>query len=179
MPVTWMIDVGGHDVHEISTDTEVLPLIEGEQNTMEGWWQDDHGTVLLSLQNNRTVQLHLNNTTVEHDVLGQSAWWNNHSAAVTVAGHDTTDMFRWSKRFNDDPELRFTWLVTPKPADDGGAWMTYAVVGVALVTVLAMLGVLAREGVGPLAGRWPGTSSEGQIPPIHLEKWRSLDGEDE
>lgn len=179
VPVTWMIDVGGHDVHRVSYDLGDLPDIRGEQNTMQGWWQEATGTVLLSVQNNQTVQLHLNNTTVEYDIMGHSTWWNNHSAAVTVAGHDTTDMFRWSKRFNDDPELRFTWLVTPKPADDGGAWMTYAVIGVAFVTVFAMLGILAREGVGPLAGRWPGAPPQPRNPLPEDKKWRSLDGEDE
>ncbi|RJU88961.1 MAG: hypothetical protein DWC07_06930 [Candidatus Poseidoniales archaeon] len=179
VPVTWVVDVEGQDVHRVTDGQGDMVNIQGEQNTMEGWWQDDSGSVFLSVVNNQTVQIHLNNTTVQHDILGQTAWWNNHSAAVTVAGHDTTDMFRWSKRFNDDPELRFTWLVTPKPADEGGAWMTYAVVGVALVSVLAMLGILAREGVGPLAGRWPGAESTRAISSPIGDDGRSLDGEDE
>jgi len=179
LPVTWMLDVEGEAVARVLGPDGELPNIEGEQNTMEGWWQDEHGTVLLSVQNNRTVEIHLNASGIDHDILGQSAFWNNHSAAVTVAGHATTDLFRWSKRFIDDPSLRFTWLVEPKPAEGDGVWMTYAVVGITLVTFVGMLGVLAREGVGPLAGRWPTKVDPLEIRSTSPADGRRLHGEDE
>ena len=51
--------------------------------------------------------------------MGQTEFWNNHSAAVTIAGHYTNDLFKWSKRFLDEDDIRFTWLVTPRVAEEG------------------------------------------------------------
>jgi len=57
--------------------------------------------------------------------------------------------------------------------------MTYAVVGITLVTFVGMLGVLAREGVGPLAGRWPTKVDPLEIRSTSPADGRRLHGEDE
>ena len=100
--------------------------------------------------NGHPVNITLDASGVEHDVLAQASFFNNHSAAVTVAGHETTDLFKWAKRFVDDTNVRFTWLVQPRPAEGADAWIPYAVVGVSVFTVFVMLGVLGREGLGPM-----------------------------
>jgi len=71
-------------------------------------------------------------------VLGMTEQWNGLGVAVTVAAHDTWDLFRWSKRFNDDPELRFTWLVIPRDADPEMPWLPWVGLLAAAGTVLAM-----------------------------------------
>lgn len=179
VPLTWLLDVEGVEVMNVSTAEEntSLPSIEGEKVAQEGWWQQEDGTLVLSVVNGHAVNITLNGTGVEHDVLAQTAFFNNHSAAVTVAGHETTDLFKWAKRFVDGTDVRFTWLVQPRPSETADAWIPYAVVGVSLLTVFIMLGVLGREGLGP----WKQLAFRRAEKNHHLqaEIFRSLDADEE
>ena len=87
----------------------------------------------------------------EYDILGISEFWNNHSAAITIAAHETTDLFKWSKRFVDQEDLVFTWLVQPRPVDGDSDWIPYVAFSVGIGVIITMLLVLKREGLGPLA----------------------------
>ena len=71
---------------------------------------------------------------------------------MTIAAHDTTDLFLWSKRFDDEDQLRFTWLVSPRTIEGRLPWLPYAALVAGVVTIVAMMGILGREGIGPLAG---------------------------
>ncbi|MBR68032.1 MAG: hypothetical protein CMA86_00785 [Euryarchaeota archaeon] len=177
VPLTWLIDTDGHDVVEVRSPSGPLESIEGEKNTNQGWWQQDDGTVVLSIVNGHQVEVVLNGSNITYDILGQSKFFNNHSAAVTVAGHETTDLFKWSKRFLEDTSVRFTWLLQPRLADGEATWIPYAIVGIGFATVVGMLGVLGREGVGPLAGLALGKGAD-KSPP-ELQSKRSLDAVDE
>ena len=179
IPLTWLIDVEGVEVLEIVSvkSNRSLPSIEGEKNTQQGWWQQDDGTLVLSIVNGHPVNITLNGSDVNNDVLKQAEFFNNHSAAVTVAGHQTTDLFKWAKRFVDDTSVRFTWLVQPRVADDVDAWIPYAVVGVGVLSVFIMLGVLGREGLGPLAHLVAKPSV--QNPSLEAGNKRSLDADEE
>lgn len=179
IPLTWLIDVEGVEVLDVVSvnSNRSLASIEGEKNTQEGWWQQDDGTLVLSLVNGHPVNITLNGSDVNNDVLKQAEFFNNHSAAVTVAGHQTTDLFKWAKRFVDDTSVRFTWLVQPRVADDVDAWIPYAVVGVGVLSVFIMLCVLGREGLGPLAHLVAKPSV--QNPSLEAGNKRSLDADEE
>ena len=179
IPLTWLIDVEGVEVLDVvSVNSNLtLPSIEDEKNTQQGWWQQDDGTLVLSIVNGHPVNITLNGSDVNNDVLKQAEFFNNHSAAVTVAGHQTTDLFKWAKRFVDDTSVRFTWLVQPRVADDVDAWIPYAVVGVGVLSVFIMLGVLGREGLGPLAHLVAKPSV--QNPSLQAGNKRSLDATEE
>ena len=179
IPLTWLIDVEGVKVLDVASVNSnlSLPSIEGEKNTQQGWWQQNDGTLVLSIVNGHPVNITLNGSDVGNDVLKQAEFFNNHTAAVTVAGHQTTDLFKWAKRFVDDTSVRFTWLVQPRVADDVDAWIPYAVVGVGVLSVFIMLGVLGREGLGPLAHLVAKPSV--QNPSLQAENKRSLDADEE
>ena len=179
IPLTWLIDVEGVEVLDVVSvnSNRSLASIEGEKNTQQGWWQQDDGTLVLSVVNGHPVNITLNGSDVNNDVLKQAEFFNNHSAAVTVAGHQTTDLFKWAKRFVDDTSVRFTWLVQPRVADDVDAWIPYAVVGVGVMSVFIMLGVLGREGLGPLAHLVAKPSV--QNPSLEAGNKRSLDADEE
>lgn len=179
IPLTWLIDVEGVEVLDVVSvnSNRSLASIEGEKNTQQGWWQQDDGTLVLSVLNGHPVNITLNGSDVNNDVLKQAEFFNNHSAAVTVAGHQTTDLFKWAKRFVDDTSVRFTWLVQPRVADDVDAWIPYAVVGVGVLSVFIMLGVLGREGLGPLAHLVAKPSV--QNPSLEAGNKRSLDADEE
>ena len=179
IPLTWLIDVEGVKVLDVvSVNSNLsLPSIEGEKNTQQGWWQQNDGTLVLSIVNGHPVNITLNGSDVDNDVLKQAEFFNNHTAAVTVAGHQTTDLFKWAKRFVDDTSVRFTWLVQPRVADDVDAWIPYAVVGVGVLSVFIMLGVLGREGLGPLAHLVAKPSVQNSS--LQAENKRSLDADEE
>lgn len=180
VPVTWMIDVGGSDVDSVLDNGTEMPSIELEKNMKEGWWVDGNGTLMLSVVNGNPVDIELSEDDVEYDVLGQTQFWNNHSAAVTIAGHQTNDLFKWSKRFLDEDDIRFTWLVTPRVAEEGDAWIPYAIVGIGFSTIIAMLYLLKREGVGPMASPLSAAMEEKRkkdLGKVSLE--RSLDAKED
>lgn len=174
VPLTWLIDTGGQEVSKVVSPQGDLNSIEGAKVLSEGWWQQEDGVLVLSLKNGHPVSIHFNTTVVEYDVLGQSQFFNNLSAAATVAGHETTDLFKWSKRFLEDTSVRFTWLVQPRPVEGVHAWIPYAVFGVGFVTVVSMLGILGREGLGPMANMF-----DQQNAPQDEEFKRSLDAKEE
>ena len=125
--------------------------LTGQRQTSEGWRMDGN-ELLVSVLRGTVVTVLLDGEDIAFDVHNQTRFWNGYDAAVTIAAHDTTDLFKWSKRFTSDDELRFTWLVSPRPIDGRLPWLPYAALVAGIATVVAMMGVLGREGIGPLAG---------------------------
>ena len=177
IPLTWKLSVGGADVSNVTINGTDAESIEGEVNAMQGWRQESNGSLFISVKNGEPTEIHFNNSQIEYDVLGLTEFWNNHSSAVTVAGHATSDLFKWSKRFLGEDNVRFTWLLTPRSADGDAAWMPYAVLGIGFTTTVAMMAVLGRENIGPLAPHFgKGKTQEKQ--PYTDEMKRSLDAEE-
>ena len=148
VPVTWMIDLGQSELISVESFGEPLEDITNKRHTQEGYSKAGNQYLHLSVVDGRSV-----NITVEseyYDIMGISQFWNNHTSAITIAAHETTDLFKWSKRFVDQDNLVFTWLVEPR-AVDSADWLPYAAFGVGAVAILSMLVILKREGLGPLA----------------------------
>ena len=139
VPVTWIIEIPNSTVVSSS-----LPEMSVEDSaTSEGWRQE--GDILyVSVLRGHLVEFNLSEDT-DYDVLGRTQFFNNKSTAVTIAAHSTTDLFRWSMRFNDNEDLRFTWLISPKAIDEGIAWLPYAGLAVLATTVSAIFLILRKE----------------------------------
>ncbi|EHR76518.1 MAG: hypothetical protein MG2_0930 [uncultured Candidatus Poseidoniales archaeon] len=152
VPITWRIDLNGAAVASVTDDTGSLEDITGARKSAEGYAQADGEYLHLSLVNGHAVEVRYNGTD-DYDIMGRSSFFNNHSTAVTIAAHETHDLFKWSKRFVDDEHLVFTWLVEPREGLGESSWLRYAAVAVGIGTVVAMMFVLKREGLGPLAKR--------------------------
>jgi len=95
-----------------------------------GWMQDGNNLwiTLLSNQNATVVmenesEIKLNdedcNGLNDEDCILKSKprYFNNHSWALTISGHHTIDLFKWSMKFDESP-LVFTWLVEPQEVED-------------------------------------------------------------
>ncbi len=144
VPVTWILDFNGSNFYSIESSSEDFNNIEFEKSTKEGWFENE--TLLyLSVKKGTRISIHFESNETEYDIMGRTDFWNNHSTAVTIAGHATNDLFQWSKRFDDDPFLRFTWLVIPRNLEDGGDWIPYAVVGVSAGSIAMMLYFIRRD----------------------------------
>ena len=72
-------------------DSNLPELDVSDSNTKEGWRQE--GSILyISVLAGNEVQFNLTED-VEYDILGRTKFFNNKSAALTIAGHSTTDLF--------------------------------------------------------------------------------------
>ena len=149
IPVTWIININYSDVISVFSESEILEDITEDRHTKEGYTHVEGQYLHLSVINGNRVEITMNQS--EYDILGISEFWNNHSAAITIAAHETTDLFKWSKRFVDQEDLVFTWLVQPRPVDGDSDWIPYVAFSVGIGVIITMLLVLKREGLGPLA----------------------------
>ena len=149
VPVTWIIDINQAEVLSVIPESGVIENITGDRHTKQGYTHVQGQYLHLTVINGNRVEITINES--EYDILGISEFWNNHSAAITIASHETTDLFKWSKRFVDQDDLIFTWLVQPRPVDGASNWIPYVAFSVGVGVVLTMLVVLKREGLGPLA----------------------------
>ena len=149
IPVTWIININYSDVISVFSESEIFEDITEDRHTKEGYTHVEGQYLHLSVINGNRVEITMNQS--EYDILGISEFWNNHSAAITIAAHETTDLFKWSKRFVDQEDLVFTWLVQPRPVDGDSDWIPYVAFSVGIGVVITMLLVLKREGLGPLA----------------------------
>ena len=125
VPVTWRLSFENATITDVQNLAGLsLTNLTGQRQTAEGWRMDG-SELLLSVKRGTVVKVLLEGEDIEFDVLNQSQFWNGYEAAVTIAAHDTTDLFLWSKRFDSDEELRFTWLLSPRTIDGRLPWLPY------------------------------------------------------
>ena len=141
VPVTWMIEIENGTVIQSS----LTEMDESDSNTKEGWRLD--GSILyLSVLRGHNVSLEFSEDS-EYEVNSVSRFFNNKSSALTIAGHSTTDLFLWSKRFDANDELRFTWLISPRSLDEGIAWLPYLGLGVLITSVSGIWLLLKKDAI--------------------------------
>jgi hypothetical protein len=139
VPITWIANISSATV----LDSSLPPLEVDDRNTKEGWRQE--GSILyISVQAGNTAVFNLDEE-VEYDITGRTQFFNNKTSALTIGGHSTTDLFLWSKRFDDHEFLKFTWLLTPRGLEEGLEWLPYVGVGVLLLSVSGIWLVLKKD----------------------------------
>ena len=152
VPATWRLSFLNATVVDVQDQSgQSMENLTGVRQTAEGWRMDG-AELLVSVKRGTVVTVVLDGENISFDVHNQTKFWNGYEAAVTIAAHDTTDLFLWSKRFDDEDQLRFTWLVSPRTIEGRLPWLPYVALVAGIVTIVAMMGVLGREGIGPLAG---------------------------
>jgi hypothetical protein len=142
VPVTWIIDVNGSEVIDVN-----LPELSVKDNHAREGWRLDGERLLVSVKDGTNVSINLSESN-GYDIIGTTQFFNNKTTALTIAGHATSDLFSWSKRFDDHPSLLFTWLVIPQELDYGLSWLPYAGIAVAATSVTVILLLVRREGLG-------------------------------
>lgn len=139
IPITWIANISGATV----TESNLEEMTIEDSNTIEGYRQEGE-LLYFSVLMGKEVHFNLTDE-VDYDIVGRTQFFNNKTAALTIAGHSTTDLFLWSKRFVDDDFLRFTWLITPRSLDEGLTWLPYAGVGVLLASVSGIWLLLKKD----------------------------------
>jgi hypothetical protein len=152
VPMTWILDVGSESVVDVRDANGTLQPLEGVKKTSEGYTHTESEYLHLSVLRGHNVSIVVNGTD-DYDVVGRSQFWNNYSSAVTIAAHDTTDLFKWSKRFTDESNLVFTWLVQPRDGLGEAPWLPFLAVIITVSTITGMMYILKREGLGPFGNK--------------------------
>jgi hypothetical protein len=70
--------------------------------------------------------------------------FNCHTVGITVAGIHTSDLFDWSRRWDDTP-MRFTWLVEPREVATYGWILPTLAVIVALSAPVAIIWLVKND----------------------------------
>ena len=141
VPITWVVDIPNATV----TKSNLAEISIDQPNSKEGWRQE--GDILyLTVLKDHPAHFNLSGE-VDYEIQGTTQFFNNKSSALTIAGHSTTDLFLWSKRFDESSELRFTWLISPRGLDEGLAWLPYAGLGVLLVSVSGIWLLLKKDAI--------------------------------
>jgi hypothetical protein len=108
-----------------------------------GWWQDEN-LLYLTVEPNTPVEIITTTAVEDFDITGIAENFNNHSFAITIAGHATEDLFLWSKRF-DDSSLRFTWLVIPRDVEARLSWLPIVGVVVFIASVAGTVLLVKKD----------------------------------
>lgn len=149
VPLTWVFDIMDSQILSIIDSNGEMENISQMRHTKEGYSHNQNQYLHLSVVNGNRVNITL--TSSDYEIIEMTEFWNNHSSAITIAAHETTDLFKWSKRFVDQENLVFTWLVIPRPAESKSPWIPYVAFTIGAGAIIAMLLVLKNEGIGPLA----------------------------
>jgi hypothetical protein len=141
VPLTWIIKLQNGTV----SGSGLAEISESESNSKEGWRVED-SVLYLSVLSGHNVSFTLSGN-ASYSIEGVSEFFNNKSSALTIAGHSTTDLFLWSKRFDGNEELRFTWLISPRSLDEGITWLPYLGLGVLVTSVSGIWLLLKKDAI--------------------------------
>ncbi|HJM45081.1 MAG TPA: hypothetical protein QF644_03945, partial [Candidatus Poseidoniaceae archaeon] len=132
LPVTRGVDIRNNSVVEIKINDVSLQELSVTNKTLEQGWRQEQDILWITLASGQNATIVMKNESEidlnpeacddlaneENCVLQRKPrFFNNHPWALTIAGHHTTDLFKWSMKFDESP-LVFTWLVEPQEVKD-------------------------------------------------------------
>ena len=132
VPTTRGFNIGENIVLDVSLEGNELQELTLENKTLISGWRQDDGVLWMTLQEGQHASITLKNTSeinynftscedsttnVGCIMMEKPRFFNNHSWALTISGHHTIDLFKWSMKFDESP-LVFTWLVEPQEVED-------------------------------------------------------------
>jgi len=144
VPVTsQFISMGANviSVHDESGNLSQLGV--DEPHLKEGWGQKGD-SLFLTLAPNHRVSVIFDRSSSLNLEQAPSPLFNGHSLAITVAGHHTSDLFDWSRRWDDSP-MRFTWLVEPREVEGFSWFLPTVAVLLALVAPVAIIWLVKND----------------------------------
>ena len=131
VPVTRGVNISNNSVINIFSNGVELQELGIENKTLISGWRQEGNNLWITLKSNQNATIIMENnseiklksddcnTLNQEDCIleGKPRYFNNHSWALTISGHHTIDLFKWSMKFDESP-LVFTWLVEPQEVED-------------------------------------------------------------
>lgn len=142
VPGTLRINFEGSivSVHD-SSGLDYPVLKETDRKLTIGWRETNDGVLLTQAPgSNVTIQLSNDIESIEVEVMNT---FNDLNHSVTVVGHQTTNLFRWTQDFSNS-DLVFTWLIE-RPAKEEIGWLIPTIAASILVAAPATIYYLLRK----------------------------------
>ncbi|MBI87867.1 MAG: hypothetical protein CMB67_02410 [Euryarchaeota archaeon] len=124
-----------------SSGLEYPKISESDRKLTIGWRETDDG-VLITQPPGSIVTIDLSNEIGSIDSTALHTF-NDHHHSVTVVGHHTTNLFRWTQDFSNS-DLVFTWLIE-RPAEEEIGWVIPALAISILIAAPASIYYLIRN----------------------------------
>nr|AIF08147.1 hypothetical protein [uncultured marine group II/III euryarchaeote KM3_27_D02] len=132
------------DVVRISRGNYSLPELAVEEPHLQEGWRQEGSTLYLTLENDDPVLVKFDSSSGFEEINQEIPFFNGHGLAITVAGVHTSDLFQWSKRWDNTPML-FTWLVEPREVGAFNWWLPVVAGIVAIAAPIALYSVVKRD----------------------------------
>jgi hypothetical protein len=94
-------------------------LLTGTERKLVIGWRHVEGGIIVTQDPHSTIIVELENSTDKVETTPM-ATFNDLDYSLTIVGHHTTNLFRWTQDFSGT-ELTFTWLVE-RPTDEVVGW---------------------------------------------------------
>ena len=119
VPGTVMVEFNSAVVEVTDSNGNTMPILTGGERKLVVGWRHVDGGIIVTQHPNTTVFVKLENRTEDVEITPLTTF-NNLDYSITIVGHHTTNLFRWTQDFSGT-ELTFTWLVE-RPIDDEVGW---------------------------------------------------------
>ena len=119
VPGTVMIEFDSTVVDVKDSLGHSMPLLTGSERKLVVGWRNVDGGIIVTQKPNTTVYVELDNDAEQIETTPMTTF-NDLNYSVTIVGHHTTNLFRWTQDFSGT-ELTFTWLIE-RPFNDEVGW---------------------------------------------------------
>jgi hypothetical protein len=96
-----------------------FPLLTGSERKLVVGWRQVDGGIIVTQNPHSQIIVELENISDNVDITPLSTF-NNHDYSITIVGHHTSNLFRWTQDFSGT-ELTFTWLIE-RPTEEAVGW---------------------------------------------------------
>ena len=121
-----------------------FPELNEDIRKLQVGWREIEGGVLVTQKPGTSVIIDLENTVTNVESLPIQTFNGLHHS-VTIAGHHTTNLFRWTQDFQNS-ELVFTWLIE-RPENEGIGIFIPGIAVTVLIAVPAIMTYLIRRDI--------------------------------
>tara|TARA_Y100000590_G_scaffold35546_1_gene38592 strand:+ start:2289 stop:3413 length:1125 start_codon:yes stop_codon:yes gene_type:complete len=119
VPGTVMVEFDSTVVDVKDSLGHSMPLLTGSERKLVVGWRNVDGGIIVTQKPNTTVYVELDNDAEQIETTPMTTF-NDLNYSVTIVGHHTTNLFRWTQDFSGT-ELTFTWLIE-RPFNDEVGW---------------------------------------------------------
>lgn len=123
-------------------DGEDFPVFDPGMKKLELGWRESEEGILLTQLPGTSVTVILDSPS-ESITFEPVVTFNDHHHSITIVGHHTSNLFRWSSDFQDS-ELVFTWLVERSESESIG-WMIPVIAVTVFIAASASITYLLRK----------------------------------
>ena len=114
-----MIEFDSSVVDVTDSEGKYMPLLTGNERNLAVGWRNVDGGIIVTQNPNTSVFVELENITNQIETTPMTTF-NDLNYSVTIVGHHTTNLFRWTQDFSGT-ELTFTWLIE-RPFNEEVGW---------------------------------------------------------